>query len=84
MRDQGAGLLLVLLYGQQLSGIVALTRDQVELTSGGARLHLGTTALEVPPPLGQLLVRVVNERRPFSGVGSPTDTPVAVPVALPP
>lgn len=74
LTDRVAGL-LVLLYGQQLSRITALRRDQVELTSGGARLHLGATALEVPPPLEKLLARFVNERRPFSGVGSPTATP---------
>jgi hypothetical protein len=74
LADRVAGL-LVLLYGQQLSRITTLTRDQVELTSGGARLHLGATALEVPPPLEKLLARLVNERRPFSGVGLPTVTP---------
>ena len=35
LADRVAGL-LVLLYGQQLSRITALTRDRVELTSGGA------------------------------------------------
>jgi hypothetical protein len=74
LADRVAGL-LVLLYGQQLSRITTLSRDQVELTSGGARLHLGASALEVPPPLQDLLARLVNGRRPFRGVGSPTATP---------
>ncbi len=65
---------LVLVYGQQLSRIVALTRDQVELTSGGTRLHLGTVAIEVPPPLDDLFVRLTREHRPYSGVGSPAHT----------
>jgi len=74
LADRVAGL-LVLLYGQQLSRITTLTRDQVELTSGSARLHLGASALEVPPSLQKLLARLVNGRRPFRGVGSPTATP---------
>jgi len=74
LADRVAGL-LVLLYGQQLSRIVALTRDQVELTSGGVRLHLGATALDVPSPLDKLLARLVSEGRPYAGVGSPTVTP---------
>ena len=51
--DRVAGL-LVLLYGQQLSRIAALTRDQVELGSGRGRLHLGATALDIPSPLAEL------------------------------
>ena len=71
--DRVAGL-LVLLYGQQLSRIAALTRDQVELGSGRGRLHLRTTALEIPLPLAELLARLVNARRPYAGAGSPAAT----------
>jgi hypothetical protein len=71
--DRVAGT-LVLVYGQQLSRIVALTRDQVEVSSGGTRLHLGTTPIDVPPPLDDLLGRLTRERRPYSGVGSPALT----------
>ena len=66
---------LVLLYGQQLSRIVALTRDQVTVVdSGTVRLHLGAVHIDVPPPLDALVVRLGRERRPYSGVGSPTTT----------
>jgi hypothetical protein len=68
--DRVAGT-LVLVYGQQLSRIVALTRDQVKVSSSGTALHLGTTPIEVPPPLDDLLARLVTQRRPYSGVGSP-------------
>ena len=68
--DRVAGT-LVLVYGQQLSRIVALTRDQVEVSPGGTALHLGTTPIDVPPPLDDLLARLVSEPRPYSGVGSP-------------
>jgi integrase len=74
LTDRVAGL-LVLLYGQRLSRIVALTRDQVELAPGAVRLHLGTTPLEVPPPLDELVARLVKERRPYAGAGSPAATP---------
>ncbi len=73
LADRVAGL-LVLLYGQQLSRIVALRRDQVELAPGRVRLHLGPTALEVPPPMDELLARLVKGRRPYAGVGSPGAT----------
>ena len=56
------------------SRIVALTRDQVEMSSGGTRLHLGTTPIDVPPPLDDLLGRLTSEHRPYSGVGSPAFT----------
>jgi len=65
----------VLLYGQQLSRIVGLTRDQVEVSAGSTRLHLGTTPLDVPPPLGGLVSRLATARRPYGGVGSPAVTP---------
>jgi hypothetical protein len=80
LHDEGLGLgdrvagTLVLVYGQQLSRIVALTRDQVEVSPGGTALHLGTTPIDVPSPLDDLLVRLVSERRPYSGVGSPALT----------
>jgi hypothetical protein len=41
---------LLVLYGQQLSRIVALSRDQVELTSGGVRLATASMS-----PLDELL-----------------------------
>jgi len=72
--DRVAGT-LVLVYGQQLSRIVALTRDQVEVSPGGTRLHLGVTPIDVPPPLDDLLGRLTRERRPYSGVGSPALSP---------
>ena len=65
----------MLLYGQQLSRIAVLTRDQVELGPGRGRLHLGATALDIPSPLAELFARLVNERRPYAGVGSPPATP---------
>jgi hypothetical protein len=72
--DRVAGC-LVLLYGQQLSRIVTLTRDQVAVTDNTTRLQLGDTHIDIPEPLDQLVARLANTRRPYTGVGSPTVTP---------
>ena len=66
---------LVLLYGQQLSRIVELTRDQVSSDGNSARLGLGPTEIQVPEPLGALLTRLASCGRPHRGVGSPAETP---------
>ncbi|MGH9087342.1 MAG: hypothetical protein ACRDYZ_04410 [Acidimicrobiales bacterium] len=61
--DRVAGC-LVLLYGQQLSRIASLRRDQVTVEADGStRLLLGTTPIEVPPPLDQLIARLLDEHR---------------------
>ncbi len=72
--DRTAGC-LVLLYGQQLSRIVALTRDQIRSHHGGVRLHLGATHIEIPEPLGGILTRLARSRRPYTGIGTPPDQP---------
>jgi hypothetical protein len=72
--DRAAGC-LVLLYGQQLSRIVALTRDQIRSHRNGARLHLGATHIEIPEPLGGILAQLARSRRPYTGIGTPPDQP---------
>lgn len=70
LTDRVAGC-LVLLYGQQLSRIAALRREQMTVTSDGATpLHLGATQIELPAPLDELFRRLADVRRPnsaFSG-----------------
>jgi hypothetical protein len=70
--DRVAGC-LVLLYGQQISRIVAITRDQISHHDGTLRVHLGATHIEIPEPLATLLTRLANERRPKTTV-VPTPT----------
>ena len=71
LTDRVAGC-LVLLYGQQLTRIAALRRDQVTVTADGStRLSLGTTYIEVPPPLDQLLRRQLNEHRHHTAFAAP-------------
>ncbi|MGH9009810.1 MAG: hypothetical protein ACRDYF_08200, partial [Acidimicrobiia bacterium] len=73
--DRVAGC-LVLLYGQQLSRIVALTRDQVRSAgSSGVRLHLGAADIEIPEPLAGLLTDLARSRRRYTGIGTTPDQP---------
>jgi hypothetical protein len=72
--DRVAGC-LVLLYGQQLSRIVAITRDQVTHHDGAVHLHLGTTYVEVLEPLAMLLAQLARSRRPNNSVVSTLPSP---------
>jgi hypothetical protein len=75
LSDRVAGC-LVLLYGQQLARIVALTVNQVTADHDGVYLHLGTSQVVCPEPLGGLLRQLATgEPRPYNGVGSPAHTP---------
>ncbi len=74
LTDRVAGC-LVLAYGQQLSRIVAITRDQLNITDDLVGLNLGATAVEIPDPLRGLLTRLATGGRRHTGVGSPPDTP---------
>ena len=60
--DRVAGC-LVLLYGQQLTRITRLRRDQVTLTDGKTHLSLGVTSIDVPTPLDRLIGRLLAEHR---------------------
>lgn len=74
LSDRVAGC-LVLLYGQQVSRIATITGDQLSVEGELVRLRLGPTAIEVPEPLGGLLVRLAREGRRYVGVGSPATSP---------
>ncbi|MGH9090008.1 MAG: hypothetical protein ACRDZR_01295 [Acidimicrobiales bacterium] len=71
LTDRVAGC-LVLLYGQQLTRITALRRDQVTVTeSGSTRLSLGATFIEVPSPLDELIGRLLDEHRHHTAFSTP-------------
>ncbi|WP_460069065.1 hypothetical protein [Streptomyces sp. YKOK-I1] len=70
--DRVAGL-LVLLYGQPLTKIAALTTDQVLITGVGIRLALGPHPVTVPPPLDQLLIHLAEDRDGALALGRSTD-----------
>jgi len=70
LTDRVAGCLL-LLYGQQLSRIAAMTTDQVTEYDGTVVVRFGRDEINLPDKLGQALLELVRTGRPYTGVGSP-------------
>jgi hypothetical protein len=68
--DLVAGCLL-LLYGQQLSRIVAMTTDQITDHHGTVSVRLGRDEIDLPDKLGQAMLALAHAGRPYTGVGSP-------------
>jgi hypothetical protein len=71
LADRVAGALL-LLYGQPLSRITAITTDQVSTRHEQAYLRLGREDINVPEPLAGLLLALTRATHRYLGVGSPT------------
>jgi len=71
--DRVAGALL-LIYGQQLSRIAAITLDQIKTVDSQTFLRFGRDGLHIPEPLAGLLQILVRDGRPYVGVGSPSIT----------
>lgn len=82
LTDRVAGCLL-LLYGQQLSRITAITTDQVTTTGNQVLLRFGRDDVLIPEPLAGLLQRLVHDGRRYLAVGSPTTTTWLFPGMLP-
>jgi hypothetical protein len=82
LTDRAAGCLL-LLYGQQLSRIAAMTITQVSTRDGGVHVRLGDHDVPVPEPLGIVLTELVRTGRSHTGTGSPAATPWLFPGGLP-
>jgi len=83
LTDRVAGALL-LCYGQQLSRITTLTRDQItHRDDGTVLLRLGRGEITVPEPLAGLLLELLTHGRTYVGVGAPTTTPWLFPGHLP-
>lgn len=81
--DRVAGALL-LCYGQQLSRITTLTRDQItHRDDGTVLLHLGHSEITVPEPLAGLLLELHTNGRPYVGVGTPATNCWLFPGGLP-
>ena len=71
LTDRVAGALL-LLYGQQLTRITAITVDQVICDDHEVRLRLGPDPIQLPEPLATLIRRLLRDGRSYVGVGSPS------------
>ena len=82
LTDRAAGCLL-LLYGQQLSRIAAMTITQVSTRDDSVHIRLGDHHIPVPEPLGIVLAELVRTGRSHTGTGSPVVTPWLFPGGLP-
>ena len=82
LTDRAAGCLL-LLYGQQLSRIAAMTTSQVTSRGGAAFVRFGAYDAPVPEPLGVILTELIRNGRSHTGTGSPASTPWLFPGGLP-
>jgi hypothetical protein len=80
--DRVAGCLL-LLYGQPLSRIAAMTTSQVTRRDGQAFLRLGRHDVPVPGPLASAAAQLISDGRSYRGVGSPPATTWLFPGHLP-
>jgi tetratricopeptide (TPR) repeat protein len=75
LTDRVAGC-LVLLYGQQLSRITTLTRDQIHRRDDDTlTLRLGSDPITIPQPLARLILDLAEHGRTHIGVGAPAHTP---------
>jgi integrase len=82
LTDRAAGCLL-LLYGQQLSRIAAMTTSQVTSRDGTVLVRFGRHDAPVPAPLGVILAELIRTGRSHTGTGSPASTPWLFPGGLP-
>jgi len=73
LTDRVAGALL-LLYGQQLSRIAAMTTDQVITRENKVFVRFGRGDVHIPEPLAGRLTTLTHQRRRYLGVGSPAGT----------
>lgn len=82
LTDRAAGCLL-LLYGQQLSRITAMTTSQVTSQDGTVHVRFGDHHVPVPEPLGVILTELIRAGRSHAATGSPATTPWLFPGSMP-
>ena len=80
--DRVAGC-LVLLFGQPMTRIAALTTSQVTRHGDSVTIQLGQHEAPVPEPLGNLLLTLIADGKPYTGIGSPADSRWLFPGLLP-
>ena len=82
LTDRAAGSLL-LLYGQQLSRIAAMTTSQITSRGDTVLVRFGDHDVPVPEPLGVILTELICAGRTHTGTGSPATTRWLFPGGLP-
>jgi site-specific recombinase XerD len=80
--DRVAGC-LVLLYGQAMTRIAALATSQVTRHDDGVTIQLGQHDVPVPRPLGDLLLTLITNGKPYTGIGTPPERKWLFPGLLP-
>jgi hypothetical protein len=80
--DRVAGC-LVLLFGQAMTRIAALTTSQVTRHHDGVTIQLGQHQTPVPRPLGDLLLTLIADGKPYTGIGTPPGSTWLFPGLLP-
>jgi hypothetical protein len=80
--DRAAGC-LVLLYGQNVTRIAALTVSQVTRHGDDVHIRLGKHGIRVPPALGTTLLTLITDGKPNTGTGSPAPGKWLFPGLLP-
>jgi hypothetical protein len=70
LTDRVAGCLL-LLYGQQLSRIAAMTTDQLTQHDGTVMIRFGRDEIDLPEKLGPAVLELIHAGRSYTGLGSP-------------
>jgi hypothetical protein len=80
--DRVAGC-LVLLYGQAMTRIAALTTSQVTRHDDDVTIQLGRYDVPVPAPLGDLLLTLLADGKPYTGTGTPPGRKWLFPGLLP-
>jgi len=80
--DRAAGC-LVLLYGQNVTRIAALTVSQVTRHGDEVHIRLGKHDIPVPPALGTILLTLITDGKPYTGTGTPAQGKWLFPGLLP-
>ena len=80
--DRAAGC-LVLLYGQTMTRIAALTTSQISRHDDSVTIQLRQHHVPVPAPLGDLLLTLLADGKPNTGIGTPAERTWLFPGLLP-
>jgi integrase len=82
LTDRAAGCLL-LLFGQHLSRIAAMTTDQIITRDGPVLVRFGQHEVPVPDSLARILTDLIAAGRSHTGTGSPIISPWLFPGGMP-
>jgi hypothetical protein len=80
--DRVAGC-LILLFGQNMTRVAAMTTSQVTRRGDGVYVQLGQHEIPVPRTLGSLLLTLIADGKPNTGTGSPATSQWLFPGLLP-